>query len=98
MGQGFVVNVLSLLSELFHNVIYLDCVPVQNGVRHKAKTAGLVHNFLIITSSELTLVGKKDPARQLVPVFSFIQLPLDGSTQFLIRQVAQNVFSLDDPS
>ena len=80
MGQGFIVNVLPLLSELFHNVIYLDRVPVKNGVRHKTKTAGLIHDFLIITGSELTLVGKKDPARQLVPVFSFIQLPLDGAS------------------
>ena len=69
-----------LLPELLHNVIYLDRVPVQNGVRHKTETAGLIHYFLIITGSELTLVGKEDPARQLVPVFSFIQLPLDGAS------------------
>ena len=98
MAEGFVVNVLSLLPELFHNVIYLDSVPVQYGVGRKTEATGLVHDFLIIPGGKFPLVGEEDPTWQLVPVFTLIQLPLNGTTQLLIRQVAKNVFCLDDPS
>jgi hypothetical protein len=98
MGQGFLIDVLPLLPDLFHNVIYLDRVPVQNGVGHKTETTGLVHDFFIVTGGKFTLVGEEDPAWQLVPLFALIQLPLNSTSQFLICQVAQNVFSLDDPT
>ncbi len=67
MGQCLIINV-PLLPELFHNVIYPERVLVKNGVRHKTEAARFVHDLLIVTGGELTLVGKKDPARQLVPV------------------------------
>ncbi len=62
MRKRLVVNLLSLLSESFYNVIYLYRISVKNGVGYQTQTTGLVHNFFVVACVKGSLIRKENPA------------------------------------
>lgn len=77
MREGFFVDCLPLCPEIIHDLRDLDGIPVQDGIGHEAQTTGFVHDLLIIAGRKFPLVGKENPAGQLVAVFALIELELD---------------------
>lgn len=96
MCQGFILNYLPLCSQAFNNVIDLDCVPVEDGIGNQAQATGLIHDFLVIPRCKLALIGKENPAWELVAVFALIELKLNRLSQFRIGEIAQDVLSLEN--
>ena len=96
MSQGFILNYLPLCSQTFDDVIDLDSVPVEDGIGNQAQATGLIHDFLVITRRELALIGKENPAWELVAVFALIELKLNRLSQFRIGEIAQDVLSLEN--
>jgi hypothetical protein len=37
-----------------------------------SETAGFIHDFLVIAGREFSLIGKENPAGQLMPIFAFV--------------------------
>jgi len=74
MGYSFILNDFTLLSQAFQNIINLYGVPIQDRVGDETQTTGFIHNLLVVTSGELTLVGKENPAGQFMSIFAFVQL------------------------
>jgi hypothetical protein len=56
----------------------------------------LVHNLVQVSVPKFAAVGEKEPAREIVPRLSAIQLQLNRPPKFFIVDVAQNVDSLDN--
>ena len=77
MSQVFIGNGSARLPESLDDFGDLERVPYQDSVGYQAQAARLVHDLLVIPSAKFTLVGKKDPACQTVPVLTSIQLQLD---------------------
>src|SRR5215813_7603913 len=96
MREGFVVDRFPLCPKMGHDLRDLDAIPVQDGIGHEAQTTGFVHKLLVIAGRKFPLVGKENPAGQLVAVFALIELELDRPSQLPIGQIAQNVLGFDD--
>jgi hypothetical protein len=73
MREGFVVDRFPLCPEMVHDLRDLEGIPVQDGIGHEAQTTGFVHDLLVIAGRKFPLVGKENPAGQLVTVFALIE-------------------------
>ena len=98
MRQGFLVNVLALCPELVHDLGDLEGIPVQDRIGNETQATGLVHDLLVIPRRKFALVGKENPARQLMAVFALVELELHGLPQVTIREIAQDVLRFNDPT
>lgn len=96
MRQGFLVDHFALRPQIFHDVVDLNGVPVQDGIGNQAQATGFVHDLLVIASRKFTLVGKENPPRQLVPIFALVELELHRLPEFQVSEIAQNILGFDD--
>ena len=76
MRQGGLVDLFPLRPQIVDNVGDFERIPVQERIGHQAQAAGLVHDFLVIPRREFALIGKENPARELVTIFAFVELEL----------------------
>src|SRR5215469_1148456 len=54
LRQIRIINLLARHSQLPNDVAAGDGIPDQNGIGEQARTAGLVHDFLVVTGAKLT--------------------------------------------
>jgi hypothetical protein len=76
LRQIRIINLLARRSQLPNDVADGDGIPDQNGIGEQAQTAGLVHDFLVVTGAKLTAIGEEQPASQFMPRFASIELQL----------------------
>ncbi len=98
LRQIRIVNLLARCSQLPNDVADGDGVPDQNGIGEQAQTAGLVHDFLVITGAKLTAIGEEQPASQFMPRFASIELQLHSPSNVLLVDIAKYEDRLDDPA
>lgn len=67
--KGFIIDDFALFSLGLNDVVNLDGVPIENGVRDEAQAASLVSDFLVVPGGEFTLIGKEDATWKLVSIF-----------------------------
>jgi len=88
MRQGFLVDVFSLCPQLFHDLVDLDGIPVQDSIGNQTQTTRFVHDLFVIARRKFTLVGKENPAGQFMPIFALVELELHGLPEFEIGEIA----------
>jgi hypothetical protein len=72
MRQGGLVDLFLLCPQLLDNVGDFERVPIQDRVGHQAEAASLVHDLLVVSRREFSLVGKENPAGELMAIFAFV--------------------------
>ena len=96
MRQGFLGDILSLGPQIFNDIVDFEGVPIQDGIGNQAQATGFVHDLLVIARRKFPLIGKENPAWQLVPIFALVELELNGLPKFEIGEIAQDVLGFDD--
>src|SRR5262245_18292679 len=76
--------------------VILRVFQVQERIGDQAQATGLVHDLLVSPRRKFALVGKENPARQLMAVFALVELELHSLPQVTIREIAQDVLRFDD--
>jgi hypothetical protein len=89
-------DLLALRFQTVHDRVNFEGIPIQDSIGHKAETACLVHDFLVIARGKFTLVGKENSSWQPVPVFSFIELELDSLPELQVGEVTQDILGFDN--
>jgi hypothetical protein len=59
-------------THFIDDLLNLECVPHQDGIRDQAQATRLIHDFLVVAFSELALIGKKQPPAKTLPVFAAV--------------------------
>jgi hypothetical protein len=98
MCQGVLIDLFLLCPQLLDNVSDFERIPIQDRIGHQAEATGLVHDFLVIPRREFPLIGKENPAGELMAIFAFVELELDPLPQVAIGQVTQDVLGLENAS
>ena len=88
MRQGFRGDLFPLCPQLLDNVGDFQRIPIQDRIGHQAETAGFIHDFLVIPGRKFPLIGKENPAGELVAIFPFVELELHRASQVPIGQIA----------
>ena len=52
MRLGVILDLCSVLFQIVHDVSNFEGVPIQDRIGDQAQTAGLVHDFFVITRRE----------------------------------------------
>ena len=96
-GQILVLHLVSGGTKLVDDAGDVDGVPDQHGIGEQAEAAGLVHHLLVVAGAEAAPVGEEQRFGEDVAELAAVELQLDGVTQRLLLDVAQNVQRLHQP-
>ena len=93
-----VIHVLPTGSKLDDDLFHFNGVPNQNCIRQKTEAGSLVHDFVQITSSKHSPVGKEKPLDQIVARLASIKLFLNFPAQSRVRNIAEEIGRFNQPT
>ena len=87
-GQVLISDAVAGGAELAGDAAHMHRVPDRHRIRYQAQATGLVHDFLIVASTEAALIGEEYPFGEDVAELSAVKLHLDRLPQFHVVDVA----------
>ena len=94
----FIGNSVTVGPQLSDDAVDVDGVPNEHGIGKQAQATRLVHDLLVVASTERALVGEEQPSGETMAKLAAVKLKVDATTQWLVLDVAQDVKGLDRPA